>query len=345
MKNTLSLILGICLILSLAACGGSPASSAAAPASSAAPAVSEISSAEPAGYQPPATVNLIVPYAAGGAVDLGARLFAKYAAQYTDTNLVITNIGGAAGAIGCAEVLKYGTDGSYMIALNPSMGYISTEETPLSFDIIRDFDFCAMMVRDPGMIAIRREDPRFSTAEEFIAYCKENPGITVAVSGTGNTSYYLPYLMSEALGLNLNVVAFDGTGDLKSAFLGSHVDAASLKQSECVPMLNSGQITVIANAVETRSDLELFRDVPTTHELGCDVNMAVSRGFAFKAGTDEAALRYWSDLFGKVTSNPEFLAEADAQGLPIVYLDYEAANASAAEEMELYAELVAKNNA
>lgn len=292
-------------------------------------------------FEATGTVNLIVPYAAGGAVDLGARLFAKYAAKHTSANIVIVNIGGAAGIIGTAEVLKYGTDGSYMLALNPSIGYVSTPEKPIPFDIISNFQFCAMMVRDPRMLAIRKDDERFSNAREFIEYCKANPGVTVGSSGAGNVAYYMPYLMSRDLDLNMTVVAFDGTGEMKSAFLGAHVDAASLTASECAAMLANDQITVIANASEERSSDPMFADVPTVKELGADIKMAISRGFAFKAGTDESIIAYWSNIFEKVVNDPEFLDEAKNQGLPIHFLPYKEANVSATAEMEMYKKIAA----
>lgn len=292
-------------------------------------------------YEATGTINLIVPYAAGGAVDLGARLFAKYAAQYTSAKIVIVNIGGAGGIIGASEVLKYRPDGSYMLALNPSIGYLSTPDKPVAFDIIKDFDFCAMMVRDPRLLAIRKGDSRFSNTKEFIDYCKANPGVTVGCSGAGNTAYYMPFLMSKELDMNMTVVAFDGTGDMKSAFLGAHVDAASLTGSECAAMLANDQIVVVANAAAERSSDPMFADVPTTVELGADVKMVISRGFAFKSGTDAGILAYWSDIFDKVTHNADFLKEANAQGLPIHFLDHKAANESAAAEMELYKALAA----
>jgi len=166
-------------------------------------------------YQATGTLNLIVPFAAGGAVDLGARLFAKYAPQYTAANVVITNISGAGGLIGTTEMLRHGTDGSHMLALNPSIGFVSTPDRPVPFDITRDFVFCTMMVRDPRMIAIRKGDPRFSTAEEFIEYARANPGLTVGSSGVGTVAHFTPIMISNELDLNLVVVAFDGTGEMR----------------------------------------------------------------------------------------------------------------------------------
>jgi len=106
-------------------------------------------------------------------------------------------------------------------------------------------------------------------------------------------------------------------------------------------MLAQDQIVVIINAAAERSADPMFADVPTTAELGANVNMSVSRGFAFRASTDESIIAYWSGIFEKVTSNADFLAEAQMQGLPIYFMDYKAANEFAAAEMAFFQELLA----
>ena len=316
MKKFLAMI--FCICLSLGAYGGT------------------VSAFEATG-----TVTLVVPFSAGGAVDLGARLFARYAAQYTSANIVITNISGAGGIIGPAEVLRHGTDGSHMIALNPSLGYVSTADRPVPFDITKDFVFCAMMVRDSRKLAIRKGDPRFSNVEEFIEYARANRGVTVGSSGAGTVAHFTPTLISNKLDLGLRVVAFDGTGEARAALLGGHIDALSLSGSESVVMLAQDQIVVIINAAAERSTDPLFADVPTSVELGADVRLWTSRGFAFRAGTNESIIAYWSGIFEKVTSNADFLAAARDVGLPIYFMEHKAANEAAAVEMRLFEELMA----
>lgn len=335
MKKTVAILMCLLMLLGLSAC------SSTAPAGT----KTDAPAAAPGTYTPPKTLNLIVPYAAGGAVDLGSRLMVKYAAKYTDCDIVITNMGGAAGAIGCAEVLKYDADGTYMIALNPSMGYVSTPESPLSFEVTESFAYAAMMVNDPRTLVIRKDETRFTTAEEFIAYCKANPGVTCGASGSGNDAYNCPVQFSDKLGLGMNVVAFDGTGDMKSAFLGSHIDVACATKSEAVNMILNDQCIIIANAALARPEGdEYLSDIPTMKELGAEVNFSTMRGFAFKAGTDEAVLSFWSDIIGKVTADPDFLAEAKDQGFPIEYQDYKTAQASFLEKMTAYKAVVAANN-
>ena len=329
MKKFLALMLAAMMVLSLAACGGSSSSSggsgsSSAPAAtdSAAPAGGEASgSTDAAAFKPGnKTLNLIVPYSAGGAVDLGARLMAKYASNYTDIDVVITNVAGGSGTVGAAEMLKYNADGTYMLAYNPSIASLSTPDKPVPYDCTKDMAMVSMMVRDERLITVRADDSRFQTLQDLIEYAKTNK-VTLGCSGTGNVAYYTPLMLARAAGIedNLTVVAFDGSAEAKTALLGGHIDCASQSYSDIAA--TPDDYRVLCNAGSERA--VNLPDVPTMKECGYDVVVYVSRGFAMKAGTDEQILKYWSDIIGQVTQDPGFLAEAESLGLPIYYMDYQ----------------------
>ena len=333
MKKYLAVVLAVAMVLSLAACG-----SKTEPATSSAPASSSTPTKEP--YKATGSVTLIVPYAAGGAVDLGARLMAKYAAKYTDADLVITNVAGASGSIGVAECLKYGTDGSYMIALNPSIGYVSTKDKPLTFDITKDMQFIARMVQDFRTISVPASS-KINTFDEFVAYCKANPGkVSIGCSGTGNDAYYTPVLLAKLAGLDINVVAFDGAADAKAACMGGHIEAVSISYSE----YKSSSTEFKPLVCSTTQRAPQLPDLPTFLEKGYDITFATNRGFAMKAGTDEEIIKYWSDIMEKCFKDPDLLKEAEDIGLTIMYEDYKTFNETAAKCMKDYAEIVAANS-
>ena len=325
MKKALSLILALLMVLSLAACGESNKTTTAAP--------QQNGEFKPSNK----TLNLIVPYAAGGAVDLGARLMAKHASKYTDIDIVITNVAGGSGTVGATEMLKYNADGTYMLAYNPSMANLSTPDKPLTYDCTKDLAMVAMMVQDQRLITMRKDETRFSSLAEVIEYAKTNK-VTIGCSGTGNVAYYFPILLARAAGIeeNLTVVPFDGSSEAKTALLGGHVDLASQSYSDIAA--TPADYKVLCNCGSAR--FSKLPDVPTVKETGYDLEMYVSRGFAMKAGTDEQILKYWSDIIGKVTSDAEFLAEAENLGLPINYMDYKAFDEDNKSEMATFQKMM-----
>lgn len=350
MKKISALVLAMAMALSLVACGGTGGNSgggnggnnsaASNNNNAAASQGSAAGSAGTGGYEATGTLTIIVPYAAGGAVDLGSRLLAKYAANYTDANIVVTNVSGGGGTVGIAELLKNDADGTYMVASNPSPTYIATADKPLTFDFMTDLAFVSLMVQDQRVMVVPKDNGSYTTLEEFVDYCKANPGkVNVGCSGSGNSAYFTPYLLNQAAGIEMNIVAFDGASEAKAALLGGHIQAASISYSEALPMMQNDQIIVLGVASAERFDK--LPDVPTFKEKGYDVQMFTSRGYSMKAGTDPQIVQYWSDIIGKVCEDEGFLAEADGMGLPIVYMDHNAFADQAAKEMADYAELVA----
>lgn len=342
MKKISAFVLAMAMVLSLGACAKTEPAPAPAPAPEASTSTPEAApEAAPEEYEATGTLTLIAPYAAGGAVDLGGRLMAKYAAKYTDADIVVTNITGGGGTVGPAELLKYDADGTYMWCSNPSPTYVATPDKPLTFKFMEDFAFVSMMVQDQRVIAVPVDNGKYTTLEEFIDYAKANPGaIRIGCSGTGNSAYFTPYLLNQAAGIELNIIAFDGASEAKAAVLGGHIEAVSVSYSEVLPMVKENQVIVLGVAAAERFDK--LPDVPTFLEKGYDVQMFTSRGFAMKAGTDPKIVEYWSDVIGKVAQDPEFLAEAESLGFPIKYLNAADFTKQCESEMAMYEKLIAE---
>ena len=186
MKKLLSILLAAAMTMSLAACG----SSGGGKSSSSSGANGSGSQAPAGSYAPPKTVNLIVPYSAGGANDLLARLVAKHAAKYTDANLVITNIGGGSGTVGLADTLKHDADGTYLCSGIGSTAFVNTADKPLTFDYLNDFAFVSMFAQDQRVIVAMKDNGKFTDLEEFVTYAKANPGkLEVSATDAASLSY------------------------------------------------------------------------------------------------------------------------------------------------------------
>lgn len=160
-------------------------------------------------------------------LSLGSRLLAKYLSEATPVDVVVSNVAGGGGTVGAADCLKYDADGSYMLALNPSPTYVSTKDKPLTFDILKDYEFAAIMVQDQRLFVTSAKNTNFQTVEEAIEYGKANPGkFNIGCSGTGNSAYATAEEFLEKTGIEGNVVPFDGSSEAKSAVHGGHIDVA-----------------------------------------------------------------------------------------------------------------------
>jgi len=335
MKRFFTITLAILMILSLTACS-SNTSSPGAPTSSAplaSPADSRSSEAAPADAPdyPTSTITIVVPYAAGGAMDNTARLFAKYAEKICNQNIIISNVTGGSGSVGAADVLNSKADGYKVLIFDPGPGFVATNDNPVPFDTMKDFAFVGRQTSDVRNLVVRRDDERFPTPEAFVQYVKDHPGeINVSTAGANTDASIALELIKQNSGLDMVTVAFAGASEAKSNLLGGHVDAASLSIGDSIPMLADNQIMIVGICAAERS--ELIPDAPTFKELGVDVEWVTSRGYAFKAGTDEHIVEYFEDLLRQVSENEEYAKELLNLGCPVdfmgrkEYTEFSAAN-------------------
>lgn len=322
MKKMLTCLLAAAMLLSLAACGGNPSGSNAgnsAGGSTGNGSENNASSGQTASYTPPKTVNLIVPYSAGGANDLLARLVSKHATKYTDSNLVITNIGGGSGTVGLSEVLKHDADGSYMVSGIGTTAFVSTPDKPLTFDYLKDFTFVSMFAQDQRVLVALKDNGKFTNLQEFVDYAKANPGdLEVSATGAATVAYFVPQVLAEVAGIDITIVPYDGGSEQLADLLGGHSDAASLSYSEMLS-LDKDQLIILGVANTERP--EVLPDAPTFTEQGYDVVFTIPRGFAMRAGTDPAAVAYWDNVFAQVAQDSEYIQESEDIGFPVVYMN------------------------
>lgn len=268
---------------------------------------------------PSGTVTFIAPYAAGGSVDLGLRLFTKYAAQYTDATMIIENITGGSGLVGTQTGLSRPADGNTLWHLSADGQYISTSNSVCPFDTLKDMSMVGSFVAEDRVWVVRPNEERFKTAEDLFQYATEHPAeISVATSGAGTIASLATSYLQDIIGCEFNIIGYNGSAEAKAAFLGGHSDIMSAGVSEAESMLAENQCRVLFSLTDER----IYDDVPTVKELGYDAtSLAIIRGIAMSSKTDPAIVAYWEEVLKMVCENPDFIAEAETMSLGIRYED------------------------
>lgn len=325
MKKLVSLILAVAFVLSLTAVMAA-----------------ESFAAEEAFKPSYKTLNIMVPFKAGGTVDLYARLVAKYAPQYTDINMVITNMEGSSGMVGAMEVLAHDPDGSWMMATAPSTSWISTADRKLPYTMQDNWVAVCALYTAPQVLLAKADNANYDDFDSFIEYSKANPGkINVGLSGASGNPYYYSLMTNEEFGLENTPVAFDGESDAMTNLLGGHVDVIVCGVSTAATQVNNGEAKALLVYANDPSDS--LPGIKCMSDYSFPYRLDANRGFAMEKGTDEKILQYWSDIIGQMCQNPDFIAESEALGLPIQFYDTTAATElwykvidSTAEVMEKY---------
>ena len=270
------------------------------------------------GTFPDKPINYIIPFVPGGESDIAARLQGKVASKLTGKDFVVQNKAGAGGALAWGQLNSLPGDGYTVVGSNLPHIILQPLEGQVQYktdDIVNVFFFHYT----PDALVVAADSP-YKTFADLAAAAKASPGkLTIAGSGT-NSANHMAFQRLEVQGkLKMTYVPFKGTGDLTTALLGKHVDAAMTYPTFAVS--NTEKTRVLAVATPNR--LPQFPNTPTFRELGFDWVDGAYRGIAVPKSTPEAVRKQISDLFLKINSDPEHRKQMQDGGYEQIDITYD----------------------
>lgn len=274
-----------------------------------------------ADYPDGKNITMICPWSAGGGSDQCVRLLVPYLEQELNTTITVINPTGGTGWVAWEQLLQADADGLTIAQVNwPTLmpGYLN----PMygrSYTL-DDFTVLANEVTDACVIAINKDETRFTNAEEFFAYAKDNE-VTFGVTGAGSDDHILMEKINAALGTQLTFVAAQGWADNNAAIQGGHIDATAANVGEVYSLVKDGELNVLCVFSEETSPL--LPDVPTFNSLGISETSIVNssqRGFAVKSGTPDDIVATLEAAFDKAINNPEFIQTMLDLGMEVDYI-------------------------
>lgn len=270
------------------------------------------------GAFPEKAINYVIPFVPGGESDIAARLQGKVAAKLTGKDFVVQNKAGAGGALAWGQLNSMPGDGYTIVGSNLPHIILQPLEGQVQYktdDIVNVFFFHYT----PDALVVAADSP-YKTFAELAAAARANPGkLTIAGSGT-NSANHMAFQRLEVQGkLKMTYVPFKGTGDLTTALLGKHVDAAMTYPTFAVA--NKEKTRVLAVATPNR--LPQFPNTPTFRELGFDWVDGAYRGIAVPKSTPETVRKQISDLFLKINNDPEHRKQMQDGGYEQIDITYD----------------------
>ncbi len=218
---------------------------------------------------PSRTVRIIVPFGAGSATDVTARLIADKLGEYMGGNFVVENKTGAGGNLATDLVAKSDPDG-YTLAYSSS-GPLAINKTlfaKLPYDPETDFEPITLTATLANLLIINPKVIPVKNVQEFIAYVKSKPAGDVVYSSIGNgTSQHLAAIQFEqATGLKLKHVPYRGAPQAVADLIKGDVPVAFQNIPSVLGPLGTGQIKALAITTKTRN--KVLPDLPTMQEEG-----------------------------------------------------------------------------
>ncbi len=285
---------------------------------------------------PEKEIQIIIPWAPGGATDLIFRALAVSTEKYLGKAVVIVNRAGGGGAVGYTEGMKARPDG-YTLTTAVTPLAILPHQVKTAFTY-RDFEPIINVVQDPAMFLVRAEAP-WKTTKEFLEQAKKNPGmISVGNSGSGGGVHLIAMAFEKAMGVKFNHIPFSGGGPSVTALLGGHINAVSVSPPEGISQVQAGKLRIMALFSEKRFDM--FPNVPTCKEQGLNFAMGQWRGLAAPKGTPPAVIQKLHDAFKKGMEDAGFKKNAKDMAVNLEYLSSSDFAKVMAEDDEFYGKLV-----
>lgn len=295
------------------------------------------------GY-PTKPVKIIVPFSAGTAADIVARVLGARLAEMWGQGVVIENQAGAAGNIGAAAVAKAAPDGYTLVMLginhviNPSL-YKETQ-----YDIPRDFKPIIRVGIAPLAIVANPKFPP-NSIQELIAAAKARPNtILYGSGGSGSVTHLSFELLKTQAGIEMTHVPYKSIAPMLNDILGNQIPLGSPALASAVGHVKAGTLKVLAVTGAKRSSL--FPDVPTVAEAGLPgYDVSAWNGLLAPARTPDAIIEKIHGDVVRVAQSKEFVDQLHQQAMEVDLLGPEAYRTFLLAELEKWSKLVKSSGA
>ena len=216
---------------------------------------------------PQKPIRLIVPLAAGSAVDNAARIVMQKMAANMGAAIAIENQAGAAGLIGADRVAKSAPDGYTLGGFNDSiMTMLPNLQAKMPWDILKDFEPISLVATVEWGVVVPSDSP-IKTAADLIAAAKKSPGqLNYGSGGNGSPQHIAMALFASQAGVQLTHVPYKGATQAAVGVAGHEVQVAFQGIATVSSLIKAGKLRLIA--VTTPKRLPQFPDVPTVSESG-----------------------------------------------------------------------------
>jgi tripartite-type tricarboxylate transporter receptor subunit TctC len=265
---------------------------------------------------PARAITLVVPYPAGGSIDLVAREIGHKLHEAWGQPVVIQNVGGASGNIGSAQVARAAPDG-YTLLLTTNAPLVLNQFVlkAMPFDAARDFEPVILATLTPIALVVHSSLP-VTTLPEFVAFARRNPGkIGFASSGTGSPHHMAGEMLKTAAGIDIRHVPYRGAAPAINDVVAGHVQSGFITLGTILPFAKRGEVRVLAVIEDERSDLA--PDVPMIGETVAGYRRASTGWHAFLAprGTPGPITAKLNERIEAALADPEVKAKLHVAGI------------------------------
>jgi tripartite-type tricarboxylate transporter receptor subunit TctC len=267
---------------------------------------------------PTRPITLIVPFSAGGGVDVSARIQAQRMSELLGQSIVVENVGAAAGMAGGQRVAKAAPDGyTLLIGNTGTQAYNQSLYKKPLYNSATDFQPVGLMTESPRALVARKDLPA-NNLQELIAWLKANAAkAQFGSAGVGSGTHLPCVLLNLAIGADVTHVPYRGEGPVMQDLIGGRIDYMCATMQSGAAQAKQGNVKAIAVMAEKR--VPIIPDVPTTGEQGLPgVEASVWNAFFLPKGAPDAIVRKLNKAMSDTLDDPAIRKRLEELGLEIV---------------------------
>ncbi len=293
---------------------------------------------------PTKPIRMVIPLAAGSAVDNGARVLTQKMGADLGQPFVLENIPGSSGLIGADRVAHAAPDGYTLGGFNDSVLTMIPHIYPKAgWDALTDFVPVSLVGTIEWGLVVPPDSP-FRTVQDFINAAKAAPGkLNYGSGGSGSPQHIAMAMFASRAGINVTHVPYKGATPAAVAVAGGEVDAAFQGLGTVTSLIQGGKLRLLA--VSTPKRLPQYPNVPTVAESGLP-DFFFNSWFALVApkGTPKEIIDRQYTAVRRALDDPETNAKLVAQGITVRGMPPDEFSRAIAAQYELYRKVIQANN-
>ena len=263
---------------------------------------------------PSRTIRIIVPYAAGGSIDLTARVIAKHLQDSVGQSVIVENKPGGNAAIGIDDLMRSEPDGHTLVILSDSPVTINVHLSRVNYDPLTDLVPIGRLVSSP-LILTANAKAGIASIAALVAAAKSKP-LSYATAAIGSSSYLAGELLQRALGITMQPVPYRGGAPAAVAIAAGVVALGLTDTAAVLPMISNGQLVALGVAEPAR--VRSMPNIPTLQEAGVPNFTAMSwlAMFAPRGTPDDRVLKLNAEI-ATILAMPDVQKVLSAAGLEV----------------------------